>query len=40
MFEMIDTSVPVQPGALAAAVASDQPKTNAAASMQKLKGKI
>jgi len=40
MFEMIDTSVPVQLGALAAAVASDQPKTNAATSLQKLKGKI
>ena len=40
MFEMIDTSVPVQLGALAAAVASDQPKTNSAAPMQKLKGKI
>ena len=40
MFEMIDTSVPVQLGALAAAVSSDQPKTNTAASMQKLKGKI
>ncbi len=40
MFEMIDTSVPVQLGALAAAVANDQPKINTAASMQKLKGKI
>ncbi len=40
MFEMIDTSVPVQLGTLAAAVANDQPKINTAASMQKLKGKI
>lgn len=40
MFEMIDTSVPVQLGALAAAVSGDQPKVNAAASAQKLKGKI
>ena len=40
MFEMIDTSVPVQLGALAAAVAHDQPKSHAATSMQKLKGKI
>lgn len=40
MFEMIDTSVPVQLGALAAAVANDQPKINTAAPMQKLKGKI
>ena len=40
MFEMIDASVPVQLGTLAAAVANDQPKTNSAASMQKLKGKI
>lgn len=40
MFEMIDTSVPVQLGALAAAVAHDQPKSHSAASMQKLKGKI
>jgi ATP-dependent Clp protease ATP-binding subunit ClpB len=39
MFEMIDTSVPVQLGALAAAVSGDQPKANAAASMQKQKGK-
>ncbi len=39
MFEMIDTSVPVQLGALAAAVAHDQPKTNTSASMSKLKGK-
>ena len=40
MFEMIDTSVPVQLGTLAAAVANDQPKINTAAPMQKLKGKI
>jgi ATP-dependent Clp protease ATP-binding subunit ClpA len=40
MFEMIDTSVPVQLGALAAAVSSEPPKTNPAASMQKLKGKL
>jgi ATP-dependent Clp protease ATP-binding subunit ClpB len=40
MFEMIDTSVPVQLGALAAAVSNEQPRVNAAASMQKLKGKI
>lgn len=40
MFEMIDTSVPVQLSALAAAVANDQPKTNSTASMTKLKGKV
>jgi len=40
MFEMIDTSVPVQLSALAAAVTNDQPKVNAAVSMQKLKGKL
>jgi len=40
MFEMIDTSVPVQLGALAAAVSSEQPKANTASSMQKIKGKI
>ena len=40
MFEMIDTSVPVQLGALAAAVAHDQPKVQSAASMQKLRGKV
>ncbi len=40
MFEMIDTTVPVQLGALAAAVSNEMPKANAAAPMQKLKGKI
>ncbi len=40
MFEMIDTSVPVQLGALAAAVSNDHPKTNGSAAASKLKGKI
>ncbi len=40
MFEMIDTSVPVQLGALAAAVSNDQPKINTSAAASKLKGKI
>lgn len=40
MFEMIDTSVPVQLGALAAAVSSEPPKVNSGASMQRLKGKM
>ncbi len=40
MFEMIDTSIPIQLGALAAAVSNDQPKINASAAASKLKGKI
>ncbi|WP_202901610.1 AAA family ATPase [Bryobacter aggregatus] len=35
MFDMIDTSVPVQLGTLAAAVANEQPKYSSAAAMQK-----
>ncbi len=40
MFEMIDTSVPVQLGALAAAVSNDHPKLNNSAAASKLKGKV
>ncbi len=40
MFEMIDTSVPVQLGALAAAVSNEHPKINTSATASKLKGKV
>ena len=40
MFEMIDTSVPVQLGTLAAAVAHDQPKSSLAAATSKQRGRI
>ena len=40
MFEMIDTSVPVQLGTLAAAVSQDQPKSNSAAVTSKQRGRL
>ena len=40
MFEMIDTSVPVQLGTLAAAVSQDQPKFNSAAVTSKQRGRL
>lgn len=39
MFEMIDSSVPVQLGALAAAVTNEPPRVNTAVGMQKLKSR-
>lgn len=40
MFEMIDTSVPVQLATLAAVVSQETPRASAAVPLQKLKGKI
>jgi len=40
MFEMIDSTVPVLVGTLAAAVAHDHPRTNCATATSKQRGRV